>query len=191
MNRGRRDALVIAASLTLALGILSHVLVEAAVMGDRLDLFTPSHVLLAVLSVAVLAWSIVRIGGARGRSERRRNRALLRSSLRADTPTFYLVAALAQSVIAAGILLFEGIAVAPGQMLAAGVSGLLAVLAGSLVLRLARRRIVAILSHWARAIVRGARVLCRDMVYGALRPCATLLVLRTRPDRAPPVLLIA
>lgn len=189
VNRVRRDAMLVGASLTFALGILSHLLVEAVVTGDHLELFTTSHVLLGLAASVLLVWSVVRIGGGRG--ERRRNLALLRSALRADTRGFSLVAALAQGGVAAAILVLEGIAIAPGHMLAALASGLLALLAGTLVLRRARRQIVVVLAQWARAIARETANLCTGVQLGTPRTCAAILISRTRPDRAPPVFLIA
>jgi hypothetical protein len=180
---------MVAASLTFALGMLSHLVVEATVMGDRLELLTRSHLALGLVASALLGWSLRRIGGPRG--ERRRNLALLRAALRADTPGFSLAAGLAQAGIAVAILLLEHIAIAPGQMLAALASGLLALVAGMLFLRFARRRIVVILMQWARAIVGPTANLRAAVQRGARSIGAAILLSRTRPDRAPPTLLIA
>jgi hypothetical protein len=191
VSRGRFDALVIAAAFTIAFGVLSHLIVEAVVNGPRLELATPAHGLMAGGSILALVWSFARIGGSRSATERRRRTALVRSALRIDRPAFFLALACAQATIAAGILRGEEIVIAPQHMLAALVSGALAVLAGSLALRLARRPICTILSSWAA--LREPTLPCQTCARTRFAPRRSMEIplLRSYPDRAPPVLLIA
>jgi hypothetical protein len=191
LSRGRFDAFGVGASLTLAFGMLSHLAVEAIVTTDRLELLTRSHGIMALVAIAALAWSIGRIAGTGSSRERRRRIALVRARLRVETRGFVAAVSLAQAAIAAGILRFEDIHIAPGQMLAAVVSGVIAVAAGTFALRLARRRIIIVLASWATARAQGPAFVHTGLLFVAPRTSASIPFLRARPDRAPPHVLIA
>jgi hypothetical protein len=191
MTSNRLDALLVVSALTFSLGMLSHLLIEAVVAGGALDLFTLSHGILAVAAPVALAWSIARIGGHRHDAERRRRIALVRSSLGAHRPAFFVAVALAQTAIAGGILRYEDIAVASGQIVPMLLSVVLAVVAGTLVLAAARRRIRMVLASWlARGVHVAAQTRTRIAPFQP-RPSAAIPLVRSCPDRAPPQLLIA
>jgi hypothetical protein len=191
MTPNRLDALLVVSALTFAFGVLSHLLVEAIVSGGRLELVTLSHVLMSIAAPAALAWSIARIGGFRHDAERRRRVALVRSSLRAHRPHFFAGVSLAQAAIAGGILRLEDIAVAPGQLLTMLLSIVVAVVAGTLVLAAAQRRIRVLLASWlAREVPVAAQARTRVAPFQP-RPSAAIPLVRSCPDRAPPLLLSA
>jgi hypothetical protein len=192
-RRGRFDAIAVAGSLTLAFGLLSHLIVEAVVTGSRLELFTPLHGVMALVATALLIGAFVRVSGPHGASERRRRLALLRATLQVDTARFLCAVSLAQAAIAACVLTVEGIRIAPSETLAAVISGLLAVLAGSLALQVARRRVIVVLTTWAcrTSPHAGRAALLARARRARPRTRETIPLLRTRPDRAPPELLAA
>ncbi len=191
VTRARFDALAVGASLMLSFGLLSHLLVEAVATAHRLELITRSHAILTALSLLALAWSLARLTGNGAPRERRRRLALVRAALQVDSPGFFVALALAQAAIAAGILRLEGITIAPEHMLAALVSGVLAIAAGTLALHLARRRAIVILTSWVHANESTPSEHRIGLRPAAPRTIAAIPFLRSLPDRAPPEFLTA
>ncbi len=190
---GRFDGIAVAGALTLAFGMLSHLIVEAVVTGSRLELFTPLHGAMTLAATILLGWASTRVSEALGRSDGRRRLALLRATLQVGTARFFAGVSLAQALLAASILYVEGIQVAPNEALAAAIGGLLAVLAGSLALHLARRRVIVVLTTWAsrKPPHSGRAALLARARAARPRTRETIPFFRSRPDRAPPERLTA
>ena len=191
MSRARRDAFAITASLTFAFGVLGHLVVEIAGQNGRLDLYTPAHGVMSAVALLALWWSLGRLAGARSGAERRRRIALVRTAVGADSPAFFAAVTVAQATIAVAILGLEGFSLAPHALLAAIVSLIIGVLAGTFALRLARRRLVAVLCSWTGPSLSSRRLSCALRNAQPPRTCAAIPFLRSRPDRAPPQLALA
>jgi hypothetical protein len=190
VSSSRLDALAVVGSLTLAFGMLSHLVVEAVVTGSQLEVVTPLHGVMLVVATVLLAYAFARVAGAGagGTSDGRRRRALLRATLAVGTARFIGAVALAQAVIAVGILDLERIHIAPSEMVAAAISGLVAVLAGSLALHVARRRVIVVLTTWTcrKPPHAGCSATLARARRARPRTRETIPLLRSRPDRAPP-----
>jgi hypothetical protein len=153
MHPRRRAALGLRVALTFAFAVLVHGAIHAAGSGTFVwD--SPAHVVMLLAALGLLGGVAVRLGVVGPARERRRRLALVRAGLGAPAPLTVLAGALTQAAIAMALFLPEGIALEPDRIVAAALSGLLALACAAFVFRATRERVLATLVALASSAVR-------------------------------------
>ena len=175
--------------LTVPFAILAHLAFDLADAGSWSVLLRPAHLaLVALLAVAAIA-AAYGLGYGLPDAERRRRLALVRAALRVDRHPLLSPAlgAVVQAMIVVSTLSLDEAALHPERVVLACLVAFAAVLAGSLAVRIAERRVVGL------ALVPAPRVRTRP---GTARRRTYVvapapLAARFRPNRAPPLPTVA
>jgi len=139
----RTRAWLVYAGLTLPLGLLAHVLVEAVGgVARRTGSVSLQHTLLALVAGTAFAAALAAL--RRGAlSERRLRTAQLRRALPSGA-RLALAGGAMQALVAAATLAAEGVSVDPAHLAVAVLAGLLALLAGALAFSAAKDSLLAL-----------------------------------------------
>lgn len=133
--------------LTLASALVAHVTFDAVASGAAAIVTRPIHLLYAVIVLAALAAARAELFH-RLPSERRRRAALFRTAMQ-HTGYAWLAATVGlQAILAAGTLRLEGDPSDGSHLVAAALSALVAIIAGTLVLRRVERRALELVAAW-------------------------------------------
>jgi hypothetical protein len=175
--------------LTVPFAILAHLAFDVTDAGlSWAVLLRPAHLALVALMAVATAAAAFGLGYGLPDAERRRRIALVRAALRLDRYPLLgpAAGAVAQAMIVLSTLSLDEAALQPERLALAVVVGVLAVVAGSLAIRTAERRVLDL------ALARAPRV--RTHLTTARRrvalPRTARLSTLFRPNRAPPLLTV-
>ncbi len=180
----RLRAWLIYAGLTLPIGLFGHVLFEqVGVVVRRFGDVELDHTILAACAAVVLLAAVLALRHG-SHAERRRRLALLLATLPSGA-RLTLAGMLLQTLVAAGTLTLEGVAVDPARLGLALIAGVVGVLLGSFMFRAIDDDVLAFVAAIVLAVSgRGAHTRC---VF-ATEPVSRYAyrVLRLHAGRAPP-----
>jgi hypothetical protein len=173
--------------LTIPFAILAHLAFDVADAGLSAAVFLrPAHLVLVALLAVACAAAAYGLGYGQPDAERRRSLALVRAALRADRRPLLGVAVstVAQAMIALATITLDEALLHPERLVLAVLTAVLAVVAGSLATRLAKRRVLDLALTPVRR--RGRRAAAIRRRIRAARFAALYALFR--PNRAPPLL---
>lgn len=148
---GRLGAWGLTGALAYSFAVIIHGVIHAVGVDHAVILSTP-HAIMALSAIVLLALSVRALGAGTTNAERRRRLALVRTHFaRASTSVTVAIAA-GEVLLAGGLFLTEGVAPDLDRLGIAILSGAIALGLTALALRVARRRVIAVVAFFVAAV---------------------------------------